>query len=522
MQFEELHVAFAEVEVHQPLVAGDAVLLVHHRIADLQLGQVAQPVVERGLALRRVARASCRAAGVQLGFGDEGKLFEQKSVVQGCHAEREFGVAGQKAWEVAAGRGFQAVFVEQVGERFAPSGRFGEQQNAPGKAVDKGFQARERVVGAALDGYRGDGSRRAIGAGVQNQSCVGLGGNEERLFSQKQIGGRQQRPALFAGEHVEARLRIAPESADRLGNVVVQAQHRVFRQVVEQRCRFVKEQRQPVFDAGRRDAGGDVLVDFGARRVAFKALAEALAEMRAPLVVEREFARRQQAYFRHRVQRALRVHVEGLDALDFVVKEIEPVRQLRAHRKKIDQPAADRIFAGRHHLCDVRVTGQRQLGAEGLGVELLAVFEEKGISRQISRRGKAIGGRRRRHQQHVAFAAHDAVERRQPFRNEIVVRRKAVVRQRFPVRQQTHAQTGCKPRDFIEQTLRIVGARRQYGEQRVFAGLKRQLRDLQRVRRAGKGRQHGAFARLDRRHGNGQLRSRDGGFRLGLRHGKTG
>ena len=49
----------------------------------------------------------------------------------------------------------------------------------------------------------------------------------------------------------------------------------------------------------------------------------ALAEMGAPLVVEREFARRQQTDFRYRVERTLGIDVEGLDAFDFVVEQVE-------------------------------------------------------------------------------------------------------------------------------------------------------------------------------------------------------
>ena len=46
MQLKELRVAFTEVHVHQTLIAADAVLLVYHRVADLEFGQIAQPVVE--------------------------------------------------------------------------------------------------------------------------------------------------------------------------------------------------------------------------------------------------------------------------------------------------------------------------------------------------------------------------------------------------------------------------------------------------------------------------------------------
>jgi hypothetical protein len=99
--------------------------------------------------------------------------------------------------------------------------------------------------------------------------------------------------------------------------------------------------------------------------------------MRAPLVVHRELARRQQAHFRHRENRALGIDVEGLDVFDLVVEQVEPVGQLRTHREEVDQPAADRVFAGRHHLRDVRVAGQRHLAAEPVGVQFLAFLNAK-------------------------------------------------------------------------------------------------------------------------------------------------
>src|SRR5574342_144820 len=59
---------------HQPLVAADAVVLVHHRVADLELGQVAQHPLDRG-ALFRGARAPAHDAGVELRFGDDRPAF---------------------------------------------------------------------------------------------------------------------------------------------------------------------------------------------------------------------------------------------------------------------------------------------------------------------------------------------------------------------------------------------------------------------------------------------------------------
>jgi hypothetical protein len=100
-------------------------------------------------------------------------------------------------------------------------------------------------------------------------------------------------------------------------------------------------------------------------------------------------SRRQQAHFRHRIHGALGVDVEGLDAFDLVVEQVEPVGQLRAHREEVDQPAANRVFAGRHHLRHVGVAGQGDLAAEFLGIELFALLEREGVGRQ-----KAGGARR--------------------------------------------------------------------------------------------------------------------------------
>ena len=50
------------------------------------------------------------------------------------------------------GVGLEAVFGEEAGQRFAPTGGFGEQQHAAGsKIVDERFSL-ERIVGAAVDG----------------------------------------------------------------------------------------------------------------------------------------------------------------------------------------------------------------------------------------------------------------------------------------------------------------------------------------------------------------------------------
>ncbi len=243
-------------------------------------------------------------------------------------------------------------------------------------------------------------------------------------------------------------------------DVAVQRDRGVVRQVIGQRCGRLEEQRQVILDAAGRDAVAHVLVQRRARRIALEHLAIAAAKARASRVVERKLARRQQPHVGHRVERALRVDVEGVDALDVVAEEIEAVGQRAAHRKEVDQPAADAEFAGRHDLRDVLVAGERQLRAQRVGVEARALLEKERERGEIRRRREAVERRRRGDDEHVALAARDAVERRQALRHEVVVRRELVVRQRFPVRKQRDLESGREPRDLVGETLRARAHRR--------------------------------------------------------------
>jgi hypothetical protein len=323
MQLEELGVAFTEIEMDEPLVTSDAVLLMHHRRADLELGQVAQPVVDRGPSRRDMAAAPRRAVGVEFGLGDDRQVVEHEAVVQRSDAQRERRLARPEFFEASAGAGLQAVFGKQRGERLAPSGGLGEQQRAAGETVEEGLQAPQGIIGAAVDRQGGQVSCRPVAAGREVDAGVGTGGDEEGFLCKEQVGRRQQRPAAFAREHRVARLRFAPEVAHGFGNVVVQAEQRTGRQIVEQGGGLLEEQREPVLDAGAGDTIRHVAVDRRAGGIAFEDFAEALPEAAACGAVERKLACRQQADLRDGIQSALAVDVEGLDVLDLVVEKIE-------------------------------------------------------------------------------------------------------------------------------------------------------------------------------------------------------
>ena len=115
-----------------------------------------------------------------------------------------------------------------------------------------------------------------------------------------------------------------------------------------------------------------------------------MSELGAGVVVHRELTTRQQAHFGHRVKTALAVRVKGSDRVDFVVKQVDPVRHQRAHREQVNQAAAHGVFAGADHLGHMAVAGQRELRLELGFVEFLFDLELKGVASQKARGCKAV------------------------------------------------------------------------------------------------------------------------------------
>ncbi len=75
----------------------------------------------------------------------------------------------------------------------------------------------------------------------------------------------------------------------------------------------------------------------------------------------------------------------------------------------------------------------------------------RGEERLAARAGRAPSGAA--HERDVAFAARDAIQRREPLGHEVLVRREMVVRQRFPVREDADCKRRREPRDFRGETL---------------------------------------------------------------------
>ena len=184
--------------------------------------------------------------------------------------------------------------------------------------------------------------------------------------------------------------RVGPELRQRRIDLAVQRHRGRGAEVVEHGRRLVEEQRQVVLDAGRRrcrcrcPCRARTLV--GSPSIRSR---QRRAKGGARRLVHREFAARQQAHLGHRVERALRVGVEGADRIDLVAEQVDAVGHRRAHREQVDQAAAHRVFARRDDLAHVRVAGQRQLRLQPRLVEPLALLEVEGVGRRGRRAARA-------------------------------------------------------------------------------------------------------------------------------------
>jgi len=157
------------------------------------------------------------------------------------------------------------------------------------------------------------------------------------------------------------------------------------------------------------------------------------------------------------------------------------------------------------------VARQRELAFELGFVELLFGLELEGVARQKGGRRQPVQRGGGRDQHHIGgfgvLALADAPERGQPLGNQVLVWRKRVIRQGFPVREHHAAQAGGEKHHFIHQPLRIKGVCRHDGGE-LAGGLFTfgQLREQHGVGRADRAGQGEAFTGVQDRqvHGEGK------------------
>ena len=232
--------------------------------------------------------------------------------------------------------------------------------------------------------------------------------------------------------------------------------HCVFADIVEQRRQFVfKKQRQIIFHSRAEMAAAHGFIHGGGIVIGVDFFAETGAEDFLRVVVGGKFVRGQQADFADRREGALAVGVEGFDAVDFVAEQIQAIRPFAAHRENIQNAAAHGKFARRHHVGNMAVTRFHQIAAQGFDVQRLAGFQPKSAPEQKRHRRELLHGGRHRHNQHIGLAAFHLPQRRQSLGHQILMRRKTLVRQGFPIGQEHGGIAGAEklPRGLHPQGL---------------------------------------------------------------------
>ena len=338
LEHQELATLVADVHDLQADVAADAVFLVHHGRAGGQGLQVAQDggrVGGRALASPAFL-AGPGAEQLRLRQHRDRRLGDRQAGEFGGDREREAVLHGEEGLPAVAGRDALPGGAQHLGEHLAAAGRIGREQHPAGELLQEGLERRQGTLGASVE------AEVARRRGREVRDAPGLGGlglevrdldAREALDAAQHVGGLdeqlhrvQQRPLDVVAAVLVARADRFPVAGQRAGELGGVGDHRIGRQVVEQRRGLVVEQRQVELDARRRDAVADAAIERAARRVAVEARAPATAERAHRVAVERDFARRQQSNALQRVPGALGLRIEAPDRLDLVVEKVDPQR----------------------------------------------------------------------------------------------------------------------------------------------------------------------------------------------------
>ena len=448
-------------------VAANAVLQVHHRLAGMQLRQVAdQGIGVDGAPV--VLPAAADALAEQIAFADQRPPAQavEEAVFRG--ADHHVTARRFRLIEALNQRRRQLDAAEQILQRFTPPLALDGENYAAVEAFDKAPQVIQRGFMLRLHRQIGQGMVVQIGIaglgrqliGFQRDARPGLQLAEQRVDAQPQRIRRQQRAHRIDAAAFVTLVDVLPEALGGTLQIAGIDDQRVGRQVAEQRRqRLAEEQRLPVFDAGRPGAFADLLIDVFGVAAHLKLLAPLAAEQLDGVLVGGELVGRQQIDGLDFAQRALGIDVEDAQAVDFVIEKVDAVRLIAAHRVKIEQRAAGGEFAVFHHLIDAAIAGLFQLRAQLVARQALAFLHHQRVAVQELVRADALHQGIDRQNDHAARHGRQMIQARQTIRDDFLMRREAVIRQGFPVGQRGHHLVG-ELLDLVAQPQGVLHVRR--------------------------------------------------------------
>jgi len=243
------------------------VLLMHDRIAELDLRQVAQHAFGG-----RPARPFASAAGpcdgrieLRLRHHREARTRMDEAVQHGRHGEHHRIGRAEECVEGLAHDRMQTILGEVREHRLASPEGLGNDQRAQPASIEKRIEPRERMVRTAVRLHVGQrGGEAALsrrGTACHLDARKALDRAEQCIGREVEILRRQHRTRAVPLQDVVTRIGVAPELQRRVLELAVQADGRLLGQVVDQGRGVLEEQRQIVFDPRGRQALAHVLVE---------------------------------------------------------------------------------------------------------------------------------------------------------------------------------------------------------------------------------------------------------------------
>ncbi len=339
--------------------------------------------------------------------------------------------------QTAAPQGFQ--------QRLAPSGRFGHKEHP---AVEALHELAQRRGGLLRTGVERQGGRRLGGVvhpvALQQLEVLAdhprdrLDAAEQLRDFDKELVGFERRAVGVEPGQLEALIALAPERLRRLVDPLAGEQQRLGGQIVEQGFGLGEEEREVVFDAGRRQGVAHIAVDDALLRIAFEIGAIGLAEVFDPRLIQGELPRRQQPDALDLLQGALGFGIEGPNGLHLVIEQFDAVGMTAAHGVEIDEAAADRELAMLHHLGDAAVAAALQPLAHRLQGEAVAHVQDEAAAQNVLPGRQAVHEGGQGNHQNAALEARQLIEGGQPLGDDVLIGRENVVGEGLPIGKAQH------------------------------------------------------------------------------------
>ena len=448
-QRQELGLGIVDVQRLQAQIAAHAVVDMDHRRADAELGEVLDDKVGIDLA-SPLAAGGTRALAVQVrlgdhrdaGFGVVQRRFQRR------HHQAELDVAGQELVPGAHRLELDAGALQQGVEQVLAAGALGAEQHPRLGLQHEGFQCAGGYPGVGVDADIG---QPCTGKAVRSRAAAivlcqdlhpwkALERREHLVHTQEQAVRGHQRPLDVVAQRLVTRLHIGAKARGLGLHIAHGEEPRGLRQVVEQRRQTLEEQRQVVLDARRGQAALDVLVDRAAALVDIETRMPGITKATDAGRVQRGLATRQYRDRLYPVDRTLGLGIEGAQRLDLVVEQVDPERHALPHRKQVDDGATYGELAVLADGLDRSIAGLGERPAATGQVEALTDRQFQRPAADVAGGHQAVEQGRDRYHQHPAAGQWQACQRRQALGDDLLMRRKTVIGQRFPVRERQYRQ----------------------------------------------------------------------------------